>query len=155
MSKAPSIYLCVILLTAPLLNAIPAISQDDATKVLGRLTCTAKQTAPGTDIAKEVDCTFGMIDGNSAKYAGTIARHDLERERSVGRRVLIWSVYGPTSSNSTDLGGVYVRREADPRQVLKNGSGNGILLIPPVGRDQLPGNPALTALELNLTATRA
>lgn len=146
--------------------AAPAFSQNDGT-LAGRLSCTTEGTSndatPPADVATatSISCTFQPTTGQPSKFTGAIGRTGgtLPDGEMTAKRVLVWLVHGPTTVDPGDLAGVYSR--TSPQPAVRKGfedallSADGVIsLIPPAGSDQLPGNTAITVLELTLSALR-
>jgi hypothetical protein len=118
---------------------------------LGTLTCAAEADP---DRTRSLMCTFAPIDGANAKFRGEIAQIGAE-PHAAPKRVLIWSVLGPAGLTPGDLEGKFVRRAAQPsaRETaapLIGGAKDTVALQPPSGREQIPGDPVFTILELEL-----
>jgi hypothetical protein len=123
---------------------------------LGTLTCAAEADP---DKTRSLMCTFAPIDGASAKFQGEIAQIGAE-PHAAPKRVLIWSVLGPAGLSPSDLEGKFVRRapqasaENETAPPLIGGSEDTVALQPPSGREQIPGDPVFTVLELELRALK-
>lgn len=133
----------------------------------GRLSCTAeaKEEAPASrESARkhEVSCTFEPTTGTASKFTGTIGQSGgkLPEESGGEKRVYIWLVHGPAGLSAADLSGVFTRTEPPGPNVRRGfeqaliSADGAVALLPPTGADQLPGNAALTILELSLSAVR-
>ncbi|MGA7116270.1 MAG: DUF992 domain-containing protein [Hyphomicrobium sp.] len=145
----------------------PAVHAQTDRALAGRLSCTAeaKEEAPASRESAskhEVSCTFEPTTGTASKFTGTIGQSggQLPEESGVEKRVYIWLVHGPAGLSAEDLSGIFTRTEppgANVRRGFEQAliSANGaVSLLPPAGADQLPGNAALTILELTLSAVR-
>lgn len=124
---------------------------------LGTLTCSGKADPARV---RSLNCTFAPIDGATAKFHGEIAQIGATPNAST-KRVLIWSVLGPAELSPSDLEGKFTRRatQAAPDHgiaspLLIGGAEDAIALAPPNGHKQIPGNPVLTILELELRALK-
>ncbi|MBY0227044.1 MAG: DUF992 domain-containing protein [Hyphomicrobium sp.] len=145
----------------------PAVHAQSDRALAGRLSCTAeaKEKAPASRESAskhEVSCTFEPSTGTASKFTGTIGQSggQLPEESGGEKRVYIWLVHGPAGLSAEDLSGIFTRTEppgANVRRGFEQAliSANGaVSLLPPAGADQLPGNAALTILELTLSAVR-
>lgn len=123
---------------------------------VGTLTCTV-EPSPGRQ--QELGCRYQSHAGATARFRGHITRLGANKQIEANR-VLVWSILGPPSLDSADLDGRFRSkprwraRDNDPGQRLVGGLGDSIALIPPSGRQQIPGNAAITVLELNLSALK-
>ena len=135
----------------------PVVSGGVRPSTAGRLTCTVeggKELVVG--VTRDVSCTYTPASGVSARFQGSIGRFGPDADKT-GKRVLVWLVFAPPGTTTADLEGRYLRTEPPKPQVdpafsdaLIGGIGGQIALQPPTGRDQIPGNAAITVLELNL-----
>lgn len=126
---------------------------------LGTLSCLAG-VPEENDRQRPLDCTFKPLDGVSSRLRGEIAQIG-GAPHPVAKRVLVWQVFGPAGLEPGELAGTYVRRDpplkAKPQSLanaLVGGTGDAIALQPPSGREQIPGNDAVTVLELSLAALK-
>jgi hypothetical protein len=157
-----------LVLTVVVLAAFaPGVHAQTDRALAGRLSCTAeaKEVAPASRESAskhEVSCTFEPTTGAASKFTGTIGQSGGTLPESSGgeKRVYIWLVHGPAGVAAEDLSGIFTRTEppgANVRRGFEQAliSANGaVSLLPPAGADQLPGNAALTILELTLSAVR-
>lgn len=162
-----SVWLRLVLSAVVLAVLAPAVHAQTDRALAGRLSCTAeaKEEAPASRESAskhEVSCTFEPTTGTASKFTGTIGQSggQLPEESGGEKRVYIWLVHGPAGLSAEDLSGIFTRTEppgANVRRGFEQAliSANGaVSLLPPAGADQLPGNAALTILELTLSAVR-
>jgi hypothetical protein len=134
---------------------------DGASAVGGHLTCTTtvveSQNAEGF---RPLSCSFQQSDGKTARFDGAIERSGPEGNDAadVAKRVFVWVVHGPPGLDADDLTGVFVRRNP-PAASIQPGFENALVdtsgaiaLVPASGKEQVPGNPAVTVLQLSLKA---
>lgn len=125
---------------------------------VGTLTCTVDEPAR-TETSVGLACTYKPADGVEARFSGTISAS--EGTDKLSGRVFVWLVYGPPPLDPADLEGQFVRTNPpaasiDPAlaNALVGGRGGSVALQPPAGDEQIPDNPALTILELDLKAVQ-
>lgn len=124
----------------------------------GVLTCTVE---PEDRRVRPLACSFHpSAGGPDARFTGAIARVGLEPQIE-SNRVLVWMVIGPAGLEAEDIEGRFVRKNPPGAVVAKKykeglvgGSDDTIALVPPSGREQIPGNAALTVIELDLKALK-
>lgn len=123
---------------------------------LGTLTCLSGDRQGNS---RTVDCTLKPVAGIVSRFRGEISR-PAQASTVKSQRVLVWYVYGPEGTRPKDLEGMFVRdnkvsNTGEVNNMLVGGKTNSISLQPPTNRDQLPGDDALTVLELKLHALNA
>lgn len=125
---------------------------------VGTLTCTVE---PSSDQPKQITCRYHPTAGGAeAKFTGEIARLGAD-QRIDSNRVLVWMVLGVPEFEASDLEAKFVRKNQSLPTVtegagesLVGGVSDSIALVPPSGREQIPGNAAITVLELDLSALK-
>ena len=160
----------VSIVTAAVLGtalSLQAAAQTTDSAIAGRLSCTTvegdTEVQPGgTVTARQITCTYQPTTGQPSRFEGAIGRSgkSVPEGPVTVKRVYVWLVHGPSSLKPDDLSGVFTRTDP-PRAPVRKGfedalmSADGsIALMPPTGAEQLPGNAAVTILELTLSATR-
>jgi hypothetical protein len=102
----------------------------------------------------------GYVSWAAAKLEGEIVRLGAN-DPLEAHRVLVWMQIGPANLDVADLGSTFVRKNPPPeslpqefREGLIGGRNGHIALVPASGKEQIPGNAAVTVLELELSAAR-
>jgi hypothetical protein len=136
-------------------------SANAASAVGGHLTCTTTAVeAQNAEGFRPLTCSFQQANGKTARFDGAIERSgaDSNDTTDVAKRVFVWVVHGPPGLDADDLTGIFVRRNP-PAASIQPGfenalvdSNGAIALVPASGKEQVPGNPAVTVLQLSLKA---
>lgn len=124
----------------------------------GTLTCTVESSSKPS---VPVECRYRPASGGAEmKFTGKIAQLGAD-QRLKANRVLVWMVLGTPLLDASDLESTFVRRNPPSTDLTKGakegligGVDDAIALVPPSGREQIPGNAALTVLKLSLTALK-
>ncbi|MBY0226899.1 MAG: DUF992 domain-containing protein [Hyphomicrobium sp.] len=153
-------FLSACLLCAALAE-LPVVNANAASAITGQLACTTKAGEPQAEHGTLLlTCSFQQANGKTARFDGEIERSGFTSGDmpDFAKRVFIWAVYGPPGLNPTDLNGLFVRRNP-PGVAVQPGFENALVgvngsvaLKPPTRKEQVPGNPAMTVLQLSLKA---
>ena len=141
------------------MTVVPAVNAASA--VGGHLTCTTTAAeAQNAEGLRPLACSFQQSNGKTARFDGAIDRSGVDSNDTTdpAKRVFDWVVHGPPGLDADDLTGVFVRRNP-PAASIQPGfenalvdSNGAIALVPASGKEQVPGNPAVTVLQLSLKA---
>lgn len=148
-------------LKMPLVSAImllmTAVGHGATMRTAGMLTCALE---PASGRTNEISCTYSPTSGAPSKFRGVLTQLG-DNAKLQSARVMVWTVLSPTTVEPADLNATFVRKNPAPdlipeafRKGLFGGAEGEIALVPPSGNKQIPGNAAVTVLELNLMSVR-
>jgi hypothetical protein len=148
-------------LLCAMLVGFPVLDTNAASAISGQLACTTKAVEPQNEHGSLLlTCSFQQANGKTARFDGEIERSGFASgdTSEFTKRVFIWAVHGPPGLSPSDLNGIFVRRNPPGAAVqpgVENalvGADGAVALKPPTGTEQVPGNPAMTVLQLSLKA---